>query len=127
LFFFGAAASALAAILRAVLPESPYFLERRRAEKEAGTAMSSGAKSKIFIREAGRALKLHWVRCVFALCLMSGFNFFSHGSQDVYPSLIKDTKGLSAHVATLCTIIGNVGAVVGGTLVSSIWEVVSQK
>ncbi|GAA5841200.1 hypothetical protein JCM5353_002026 [Sporobolomyces roseus] len=116
LFFFGAAASALAAILRAVLPESPYFLERRRAEKEAGTAMSSGAKSKIFIREAGRALKLHWVRCVFALCLMSGFNFFSHGSQDVYPSLIKDTKGLSAHTATLCTIIGNVGAVVGGTI-----------
>jgi len=106
LFFFGAAASALAAILRAVLPESEYFLERRAKEKAAGTAMSSGAKSKVFIREAGRALKLHWVRCVFALCLMSGFNFFSHGSQDVYPSLIKDTKGLSAHVATLCTIIG---------------------
>ncbi|GAA5832455.1 hypothetical protein JCM3766R1_003083 [Sporobolomyces carnicolor] len=116
LFFFGSALTAFAAILRCCLPESSYFLERRAAEKAAGTTVSSSEKSKIFIREAGRALKLHWVRCVFALCLMTGFNFFSHGSQDVYPSLIKDSKGLSAHTATLCTIIGNLGAITGGTI-----------
>ncbi|GAA5925137.1 monocarboxylate/H+ symporter [Sporobolomyces koalae] len=116
LFFFGAAASAFAAGLRFCLPESAYFLERRAAEKASGTAVSSAEKSKIFIREAGRVLKLHWPRCVFALCLMSGFNFFSHGSQDVYPSLIKESKGLSAHSATLATIIGNCGAIAGGTI-----------
>lgn len=116
LFFFGAAVSVFAAGVRALLPESEYFLERRAAEKAAGTTVSSAEKSRIFIREAGRALKLHWVRCVFALCLMTGFNFFSHGSQDVYPSLIKDSKGLSAHQATIATIIGNCGAIAGGTI-----------
>ncbi|GAA5882443.1 hypothetical protein JCM16303_001736 [Sporobolomyces ruberrimus] len=116
LFFFGSAVSTFAAILRVLLPESSYFLERRAAEKASGTAISSAEKSKTFLREAGRALKLHWVRCVFALCLMSGFNFFSHGSQDVYPSLIKEGKGLSAHQATIATIIGNCGAIAGGTI-----------
>ncbi|GAA6064042.1 hypothetical protein JCM10212_001468 [Sporobolomyces blumeae] len=116
LFFFGAAAAAFAAVLRAVLPESSYFLERRAAEKAAGTTVSSAQKSKTFLREAGRAVKLHWVRCVFSLCLMTGFNFFSHGSQDVYPSLIKESKGLSAHQATLATIIGNCGAIAGGVV-----------
>ncbi|GAA5970971.1 hypothetical protein JCM21900_003547 [Sporobolomyces salmonicolor] len=116
LFWFGAGASFFAALIRLVLPESPYFLERRAAEKVSGTTVSSVDKSKIFIREAGRALKLHWVRCIFGLCLMTGFNFFSHGSQDAYPSYIQQSKGLTAHQATLATIIGNCGAIAGGTI-----------
>ncbi|BGO91632.1 hypothetical protein NBRC10512_008079 [Rhodotorula toruloides] len=116
LFYFAAAVSAFAAIVRACLPESEYFLKRREAEKASGNVVSSAEKSKIFIKEAGRALKLHWVRCIFALCLMTGFNFFSHGSQDIYPSYMQDSKGLSAHQATIATIIGNCGAIAGGTI-----------
>ncbi|CEQ39468.1 SPOSA6832_01010, partial [Sporobolomyces salmonicolor] len=116
LFWFGAGASFFAALIRLVLPESPYFLERHAAEKVSGSTVSSVDKSKIFIREAGRALKLHWVRCIFGLCLMTGFNFFSHGSQDAYPSYIQQSKGLTAHQATLATIIGNCGAIAGGTI-----------
>lgn len=40
-----------------------------------------------------------------------GFNFFSHGSQDIYPSYMQKSKGLSAHLSTIATIIGNCGAV----------------
>lgn len=42
---------------------------------------------------------------------MTGFNFYSHGSQDIYPSMIQESKGLSSHDATLATIVGNVGAI----------------
>ncbi|KPV74798.1 uncharacterized protein RHOBADRAFT_15257, partial [Rhodotorula graminis WP1] len=116
LFYFASAVSFFAALVRLVLPESAYFLERREADKAQGTTVSSSTKSKIFLREAGRALKIHWVRCIFAVIIMSLFNFFSHSSQDVYPSYIQDGKGLSAHTATLATIVGNVGAIVGGTV-----------
>lgn len=92
------------------------FIDRRAAERASGTVMSSAQKSKIFIKEAGRAIKLHWVRCIFAILLMTGFNFFSHGSQDIYPSYIQKSKGLSAHLATIATIIGNCGAIAGGTI-----------
>jgi SHS family lactate transporter-like MFS transporter len=47
---------------------------------------------------------------------MTGFNFLSHGSQDLYPTYLKTTKGLSAALATKATILSNVGAVCGGTI-----------
>merc|ERR1712137_392860 len=48
--------------------------------------------------------------------MMTGFNFFSHGSQDLYPKMIEAAKGKSSSVASKATIIGNVGAIVGGTI-----------
>ncbi|GAA5868242.1 hypothetical protein JCM3774_000615 [Rhodotorula dairenensis] len=116
LFYFAAAVSGFAAIIRLALPESQVFIDRRNAEKASGTVVSSKEKSRIFIKEAGRAVKLHWVRCIFAVCLMTGFNFFSHGSQDIYPSYMQKSKGLSAHLSTIATIIGNCGAIAGGTI-----------
>ncbi|KAG9026156.1 hypothetical protein FS837_004695 [Tulasnella sp. UAMH 9824] len=59
-------------------------------------------------------LKNEWVLCIYAVLLMTGFNFLSHGSQDLYPTYLKTTKGLSSHSATVATIIGNCGAIAGG-------------
>ncbi|GAA5820011.1 hypothetical protein JCM11251_005447 [Rhodosporidiobolus azoricus] len=116
LFWFAAAFSFFGALIRLLLPESAYFREKQEAEKAAGNTTSSSEKSRIFLRSAWDALKLHWVRCIFAVCLMTGFNFFSHGSQDVYPSYVQESKGLSAHLSTVATIIGNCGAIAGGTV-----------
>jgi len=60
-------------------------------------------------------LKLHWGRCIYAVLLMSGFNFLSHGSQDLYPTYLETSKGFSAHDASISTIIGTLGAISGGT------------
>ncbi|GAA5983689.1 hypothetical protein JCM11641_000934 [Rhodosporidiobolus odoratus] len=116
LFWFSCAASFFAAIVRLCLPESAYFAARQAVEKASGSTVSSSQKSKIFMREAGRAVKLHWGKCVFGILLMTGFNFFSHGSQDIYPSYLQDSKGLSSHQSTIATILGNCGAVAGGTI-----------
>jgi len=136
LFEVAAAISLFAAGLRMLLPESQFFLDRRAAEIASDTLVSSGDKSRIFISEAGRALKLHWVRCVYAILLLTGFNFLSHGSQDqlstfLHPALssieslssvadeilptaliLTKAKGLSAHSATIVIIIANCGAIV---------------
>ena len=37
----------------------------------------------------------------------TGFNFLSHGSQDLYPTYIQENKRLSSRLATKATIIGN--------------------
>jgi SHS family lactate transporter-like MFS transporter len=47
---------------------------------------------------------------------MAGFNFLSHGSQDLYPTYLQSTKSFSAHNATIATIIGSCGAVAGGCI-----------
>jgi hypothetical protein len=40
-----------------------------------------------------------------------GFNFLSHGSQDLYPTYLKDSKGFDDYHAIVATIIGNIGAI----------------
>jgi SHS family lactate transporter-like MFS transporter len=42
---------------------------------------------------------------------MTGFNFLSHGSQDLYPKMVEQAKGQSTDIASKATIIGNCGAV----------------
>jgi SHS family lactate transporter-like MFS transporter len=66
-----------AAIFRFVLPESDVFLRARAEEQAQGIATSGSAKSKAFLVSAKDALKQYWPRCIYAVILMSFFNFFS--------------------------------------------------
>jgi len=114
LFWTGSGISLFAAVVRALLPESEVFLRAKEAEKARGTDTTH--KTKIFIRETKAMLKKHWLLCIYAVLLMTGFNFLSHGSQDLFPTYLEQSKGFSAHDATVATIIGNVGAISGGVI-----------
>jgi SHS family lactate transporter-like MFS transporter len=59
------------------LPESEIFLRARAEEKARGVATSGGAKAKAFLVSAKDALVHYWARCIYAVVLMSFFNFFS--------------------------------------------------
>ncbi|KAG1818558.1 carboxylic acid transporter protein [Suillus subaureus] len=134
LFWTGAGISFFAAAIRVLVPESAFFLRAKEQEIARGTNTSQ--KTKIFIKETKEMLKRHWLLCIYAVLLMTGFNFLSHGSQvgvsrvykftgrahndvhvqDLYPTYLETTKGFSAHDATVATIIGNCGAVAGGVI-----------
>lgn len=127
LFWTAAGVSFFAACVRAVTPESEIFLRAQRLERERGGPPKN--KTKIFLHETKEMLKLHWLLCIYALLLMtgmflysldvhgwtsrfirfcpSGFNFLSHGSQDLYPTYLEVTKGFTPNDATTATIIGN--------------------
>lgn len=62
-----------------------------------------------------------------AVVLMSFFNFFSHGSQDLYPTFMQNAKGFSAHQATIATIIGNCGAIFGGLVTGYISQFLGRR
>lgn len=114
LFWIGAGITFAAALFRLVLPESEVFVRARAEEQARGEVSSGAAKSKAFLVSAKDALKHYWPRCIYAVVLMSFFNFFSHGSQDLYPTYMQNAKGFTAHDATIATIIGNCGAILGG-------------
>jgi SHS family lactate transporter-like MFS transporter len=65
-------------------------------------------------------------RFVYLVLLMTAFNWMSHGTQDVYPTFLKDTDhggiGLSANTALWIAILYNVGAILGGTVVGALSE-----
>ncbi|KAG1727821.1 carboxylic acid transporter protein [Suillus lakei] len=114
LFWTGAGISFFAAVVRALVPESAFFLRAKEQERARGT--NTTQKTKIFFKETKDMLKRHWLLCIYAVLLMTGFNFLSHGSQDLYPTYLETTKGFSAHDATVATIIGNCGAIAGGVI-----------
>ncbi|KAK7036163.1 MFS domain-containing protein [Favolaschia claudopus] len=113
LFWTAAGISVFGAVIRALLPESTAFEKARRSAESHGV-VSEADKTRIFLKETWAMLKKHWLLCIYAVLLMTGFNFLSHGSQDLYPTYMQRTKGFSAHSATIATIIGNCGAVAGG-------------
>jgi SHS family lactate transporter-like MFS transporter len=70
LYFMGAGFSVLAAIVRALLPESQQFILARQEAKNSN--MSSKQQSKAFGREIWTMLKTNWLRCIWAICMMTG-------------------------------------------------------
>lgn len=125
LFWAASGISMFAAVVRAVLPESQVFLRAKELEKARGTDTSK--KTKVFIQESKAMLKQHWLLCVYAVLLMTGFNFLSHGSQDLYPTYLQTTKNFTPYNATVATIIGNCGAITGGAFAGFISQHIGRR
>ncbi len=58
-------------------------------------------------------------RFVYLVLLMTAFNWMSHGTQDIYSTFLKKGEGFSTHSALYVTIIFNIGAIIGGTLLGT--------
>ena len=61
-------------------------------------------------------LRGHWMLTLYAILLMTCFNFFRHGTQDLYPTLLSAQRGFSAGTVSEIAIVYNVGAILGGML-----------
>jgi MFS transporter, SHS family, lactate transporter len=62
---------------------------------------------------AGVFLKTHWRMGIYAVLLMTAFNFFSHGTQDLYPTFLQVQKGFSPATVGAIAVVYNIGAIVG--------------
>jgi len=60
-----------------------------------------------------------WKRFVFLILLMTAFNWMSHGTQDIFPTFLKEGIGLASGTALLIVIGYNVGAIIGGIIVGT--------
>jgi len=111
LFWFGACPPVLIIIFRLCLPETQAYRERQRV-REAGANISS-----TFMKEGKVALKRHWLLLTYLVLLMAGFNFMSHGSQDLYPTMLTNQYNFSADAVTVTQVVANLGAMTGGTII----------
>ncbi|EGZ15969.1 hypothetical protein PHYSODRAFT_316090 [Phytophthora sojae] len=111
LFWFGACPPVFIIIFRLYLPETKVFQERQRV-REASRDMT-----KTFIAEGKIALKRHWLLLCYMVLLMAGFNFMSHGSQDLYPTMLENQFEFNSNQVTVTQVVANLGAICGGTVV----------
>jgi SHS family lactate transporter-like MFS transporter len=89
--------------IRARVPESETWKRDRRN----ASADSLGV---------GRMLRENWRLVIYAVLLMTAFNYMSHGTQDLYPTFLQKQRGLNVGHTSGVAIIYNLGAICGGTL-----------
>jgi len=107
IFFVGAGFTALVAIAALVIPESPIYREQRASAK---------ARYPLFWKDFRLAARMYWRMFLYCILLCMAFNWMSHGAQDVYPNYLKVQKELGNANASIATMVGQCGAVVGGCI-----------
>ena len=96
MFMVGVVPALLVLYIRRSVPESPSWAPR------------SSRSDTLAV------LKSHWRLGLYAVLLMTAFNFFSHGTQDLYPTFLQVQHGFSPHEVGLIAVVYNIGAIIGG-------------
>jgi SHS family lactate transporter-like MFS transporter len=104
LFLAGALPALLVLYIRARVPESPVWLRDR------GKTPRRRFNFAFFIKQHGALF-------IYAVLLMTAFNYMSHGTQDLYPTFLEKQRGLGVSQKSLVTIVYAVGAICGGTVI----------
>ena len=99
MFMVGIIPAFLVMYIRRTVDESPAFAAEIKAEKTDGLLPQ---------------IKKNWGLFVWAIVMMTSFNFLSHGTQDMYPTFLEKQRALDTHSVSVIAIIYNIGAILGG-------------
>ncbi len=114
MFMVGAAPALLVLYIRRNVPESPDWQARgKRATPSAAF---------------GTILRRHLPLTIYAVVLMTAFNFFSHGTQDLYPSAFLGGQHKLSHGSIVSiAIIYNIGAILGGLAFGTLSQFIGRR
>lgn len=115
MFMIGALPALLAFYLRFKVEESPVWLAAKQRRIVDGSSLRASFDLKGLVKYLPSFL--------FLIVLMTAFNSFSHGTQDLYPAFLQRDHGLAAGSVGLVVVIGNIGALLGGIC----WGAASEK
>ena len=112
LLMFSALPALLVLYIRRNVEESPAWVEGEAARQEAGVL---------------RPLKKHWKLVIYAVVLMTVFNSFSHGTQDLFPTFLKKQHHFDPGTVTMISIAGNLGAILGGIVFGTLSQSIGRR
>src|ERR1700722_15568832 len=112
MFVLGVIPAFLVYFIRRGIDESPAWKERLRTPR---------------LRLLSGVLRREWKLALYAVILMAAFNFFSHGSQDAYPTFLRVQHGFSTKMGSLITAVANIGAICGGLFFGFVSEKIGRR
>jgi SHS family lactate transporter-like MFS transporter len=98
MFMVGALPALLVLYIRRNVQESPSFLQRQAKPQ------------RPFLTVLRENIPLF----LWAVLLMTAFNFFSHGTQDLYPTFLETQRQYDSYTVGAIAIVYNIGAMIGG-------------
>jgi SHS family lactate transporter-like MFS transporter len=110
MFAVGVVPALLVVYIRSFVEESPVWQDTPR-EADAGW----------------RAVTGHWPLFLYVVLLMTAFNFFSHGTQDLFPTFLQVQHKFSTHEVGIIAIVANIGAIIGGTFFGAFSERIGRR
>jgi SHS family lactate transporter-like MFS transporter len=114
MFVVGFLPALLVFYIRSAVPESPVW-EHTQKTKSAQE------------RHPLQAMRGYWGRALFMIVLMTLFNCFSHGTQDLYPLFLQVEKGYGTDLTGKLSVIGPLGAILGGLVFGALSERIGRK
>ncbi len=111
MFFIGVVPALLVLLIRSKVEESPVHL-----------ALAKRPRTNPLV-----AIARHWRTAIYLVVLMTAFNFFSHGTQDMYPTFLQEQHKFDTHTTALLSAAMNLGAMVGGLSVGAWSEKVGRR
>ncbi|PHH90534.1 hypothetical protein CDD83_3376 [Cordyceps sp. RAO-2017] len=122
LFWFSAGPPVFLIVWRYFLPETQTFRERQMLRKSTSEASTPG-----FFAQAGAAIRRYWLVLIYMIVFMAGFSYMSHGSQDMYPTLLVNQYNFSDDMKTVTQVVANIGAVIGAVVVGNLSEMFGRR
>jgi MFS transporter, SHS family, lactate transporter len=116
LFAFSILPAALSLFLRTRVKESEVWQETRENVVRHKTTLREIVARPNVVR-----------RFIYLIVLMTAFNWMSHGTQDIYPTFMKEGLGFSPNTALYIAILYNVGAILGGTIMGAFSEKIGRR
>jgi SHS family lactate transporter-like MFS transporter len=110
-----------------VLPALLILYIQRSVKESPAWEAARAAKAQAPHPSIFQALKGHWRLLAYAVVMMTCFNFFSHGTQDLYPQFLQVQHKYSAAVVTALTLCLNVGAILGGFIFGPLSERIGRR
>jgi SHS family lactate transporter-like MFS transporter len=113
MFFVGVAPALLVLYIRGNVQESPAWKVMEKKQHNRVGLLS--------------AIGRNWTLALYSIILMTAFNFFSHGTQDLYPTFLREQHHFDPHTVSIITIVLNIGAIVGGLFFGSLSEKIGRR
>lgn len=113
MFVVGALPAFLVIYIRTKVDESPAWVQGRAVARARGNI--------------GEDVARYMGRFLFLVVLMFGFNSFSHGTQDLYPTFLEKNHFFTPSQVRTVTVLASLGALLGGIAFGSLSERIGRR
>jgi SHS family lactate transporter-like MFS transporter len=128
LLWFSAGLPVILIFWRLCHGESVAFLKlQEKRELEAKNNLEPKNMLKKVKERILPVFRTEWLMFIYLVVLMSVYNFMSHGSQDLYPTLLVKQHNVGPDKKTVLMVIVNLGAMAGGVFFGQLTELMGRR